>query len=155
MLRQMGQSWDDMMGNALTGAILMGGFAEAVIDRTPQSLYTRYRDRKDGMRYSQQRLLKSILPSGRAITGNEFTRLYGNNSVGVILGSDLEYAVYVHEARKPAEGSVYAVGSKGGGWSKPGSGNRYLDKPWDDNEENTFRELERNIYAALRALGVE
>ena len=99
----------------------------------------------------QQRLLKSILPSGTSAGPGDFTRLYGKGSVTVAVGSDLEYAVYVHEAMKPAEGEMYAVGTRGPGWSKPGSGNKYLDRPWDETEEATFRELERNLDAALKA----
>ena len=154
LLRSMGSQWQSLIGNALTGALLMGGFAEAVIERTPQSLYTRYKGRRDGMRYGQQRLLKSILPSGTSAGPGDFTRLYGKGSVTVAVGSNLEYAVYVHEAVKPAEGEMYAIGTRGPGWSKPGSGNKYLDRPWDETEEATFRELERNLDAALKALGV-
>ena len=38
LLRSMGSQWQSLIGNALTGALLMGGFAEAVIERTPQGI---------------------------------------------------------------------------------------------------------------------
>lgn len=148
---RLSREWGEVAGDALLGALIAGGFTEAVIDRTPQSLYTRYKGGQMGDRwqYGQQRLLKSLLRSGRG-TPTDFNLQIGRGLVKAHIGSDLDYAVRVHETTRPREGEYYEA--EGRGWSKFGTGNRYLKKPWDDNSDRTFREMRRNLDAYMGRL---
>ena len=146
---RLANEWEQVGADALLGALLAGGFTEAVIERTPQSLYRRYKSgqRGDPLKYGQQRLLKSLLRSGRGAP-TDWTVKIGRGMVTAVIGSDLDYAVRVHETRHPAEGVYYEA--SGRGWSKFGTGNRYLEKPWDDNSDRTLTQLMRNLDAWLR-----
>ena len=174
-LRKLNERWQQTREEALIGALTIGGFTEAVMDRTPESLTDRYRDPvstvKDN-KYGQARLLKSMFYNRTDYKHPTFfvQRKAGGCSVifGPSASADVPYAKAMHEHKTP-QGVVshpveYKIIGPNGkertikkwtkGWSKEASGPKYIEKPWDDKRFNTERELVKNIDAELEKVGL-
>lgn len=176
------QSWLQGSQDALTGALLFGGFMEDVILRTPQSEFMRYKariqeaieqgephDDAERYEYGQQRLLKSLVKSGRTAGPSDFEVIRHNRDLRLTLSSNAPYALHIHETEKPGEGEysvkvTQTIKDENGkarkisfytdGWSKRGTGNKFIEKPWDDNEEATTRQFVKNLDILLQKAGL-
>ncbi len=155
------RDWDEIREDALTGAILFGGFTEDVIKRTPKSEYRRYKHfygeeiaRRKG--YGMQRLLKSLLKSGRPDMKTDFVYERRAGMMSMAISSDVKYAYNVHEGiGMPGEGSYWNWDWKSNyGWSTEGTGIKFLEYPWDDNQFRTEDQLLKNIDAQLKERGL-
>lgn len=155
------RDWDEIREDALTGAILFGGFTEDVIKRTPKSEYRRYqwllgseKARQEG--YGSQRLLKSLLKSGRPDVRSDFIYERRAGMMSMSISSDVDYAYNVHEGiGMPGEGQYWSWGNpESKGWSTKDTGSKFLEKPWDDNVFNTEDQLLKNIDAQLKERGL-
>lgn len=168
--------WEEIRRDALLDALLKGGFVNDVIKRTPRSEYARYKNRADGHRYGQQRLLRSIIRSESAGARTDFALVHERiNNLEVAFGPsadwDVPYAVAMHESKVPSNVRSREVSTKvrnprtgrtvthkewTSGWSfhDRDYGNKYLEKPWDNNAIRTERQMMRNIDQELKKRGL-
>jgi len=173
-LKDLNARWREIREEALTGALLHGGFTEAVMDRTPQSLTDRYRyaDGRKNNRYGMARLLKSMFYNPTNPDSPTFYIQRRMDSCSVIFGpsasADVPYAKAMHESKTPygmnshrievkimgADGKERTVTKWTKGWSKKDTGPKYIAKPWDDNRFETEKQLIRNIDAELEKVGL-
>lgn len=170
------RNWNQIREDALIGALLLGGFVGGVIMRTPKSQLKRYENRKDKYRYGHQRLLRSMIHEGTNGKGSktDFTLLHKRiDSFELAFGPDAQwdvpYAIHQHEskvpdtkrsqlvtikAKNPKTGRMHKVEKWTPGWSGTRTGNKFLEKPWNENQIRTERQLIRNIDAQLKNRGL-
>lgn len=178
------RNWNQIREDALVGALLHGGFTKGVIERTPKSEGERYRgsakygysNRKDRDRYGHQRLLRSMIHAENEGSKTDFTLLHKRiDSFELAFGPDADwdvpYAAYQHESKVPESkrshkvwvrkvnketGRVRNVPRWTSGWSfdDKKTGNKFLEKPWNENEIRTTHHLGRNIEEQLKNRGL-
>ena len=176
------RNWNQIREDALVGALLHGGFTKGVIERTPKSEGERYRgsakygysNRKDRDRYGHQRLLRSMIHAENEGSKTDFTLLHKRrDSFELAFGPDAQwdvpYAIHQHEskvpdtkrsqlvtikAKNPKTGRMHKVEKWTPGWSGTRTGNKFLEKPWNENQIRTERQLIRNIDAQLKNRGL-
>lgn len=169
------RNWQRFRKDALIGALLNGGFVRDVIRRTPKSEYERYKNRRDGMRYGQQRLLRSMIHGGmEGGTKSDFALIHERiDAFEVAFGPDADwdvpYAIHQHESKVPDSKRSQKITIKKlnkdtgrmknytvwtDGWSVEHTGNKFLEKPWNENQIRTERQLIRNIDAQLKDKGL-
>ena len=168
------KNWNQIRQDALVGALVNGGFVEDVIRRTPKSEYKRYQNRRDAYRYGQQRLLRSMVHAGIENARMDFAVLHERiDSFEVAFGPDaswdVPYAIHQHESKVPdskrsrpytvrvrneATGRMRNVTKWSDGWSVSNTGNKYLEKPWNENEIRTQKHMMRNIDEQLKQRGL-
>lgn len=129
-------NWESMMMRGVEGT--------TAIDRRQRSI-----DRIN--EYGMKRLANSILPKGASDESLQVRRRAG--AIELVLSSSVPYAARMHEAVKPAEGEYWTPGKRTG-WSAARTGNRYLDKPYEDLQDKILRQLGLRIDAELRRRGL-
>ena len=175
------RNWNQIREDALVGALVIGsgdggGFVNDVIKRTPKSEYQRYKNRRDGKRYGNARLLKSMVHAEYQGSKTDFTLLHKRvDSFELAFGPDADwdvpYAARQHESkvpdskrsklvttkeRNPKTGRMHKVERWTAGWSfdDKKTGNKFLEKPWNENEIRTTHHLGRNIEEQLKNRGL-
>lgn len=105
--------------------------------------------------YGMNRLSNSILPHGHDTDGADKNLQVRRRAgaIELVLSSSVPYAARMHEAVKPAEGEYWTPGKRTG-WSAARTGNRYLDKPYEDLQDKILRQLGLRIDAELRRRGL-
>lgn len=96
----------------------------------------------------QQRLAKSLMPQG----GPQLREDAGE--VRYIIESTVPYASFVHNAEKPRPGAYWDGSRRGGGWSTPGTGPRYLDEPLEKYEDRMKKAVTDGIDGVLKEAGL-
>ena len=174
-LDDVAKEWNTIREEALTGALIAGGFTEQVLKRTPESKTDRYRDpytKKKNPRYGNAALLKSMFYDPHNQKSANFFIQKRTNGVDVVFGPSAsagvdDYARAMHESKTP-QGQVsqpYQVEVGKGdhkttitrwtpGWSKASSGPKYIEKPWNDRRFETEAQTVKNIDAELKRRGL-
>lgn len=174
-LDQLNEDWRTIREEALTGALIAGGFTEDVIRRTPESKTDRYRDpytKRKNPKYGNAALLKSMFFDPHNQKSANFFIQKRTNGVDVVFGPSAsagvdDYARAMHESKTP-QGQVsqpYTVEVGKGenkttitrwtpGWSKESSGPKYIEKPWNDRRFETEKHTVKNIDAELKRRGL-
>ena len=113
--------------------VLLSQPTTALWERTPLATARRYDYyvRKDGKRKKIAHKSGSIGALRNAVRKDP-VRDAGRHSVtfGAHATATLDYAPYVHEAVKPAEGEYWSMGmpGRGHGWTTQGTGNRFVTR---------------------------
>lgn len=172
-LSLLSRDFADLAEDALTAAFVNGGVEMEVWRRTPKSERAKYAERmgvgfnprngqlKRGWRdevtpkqaerldsYGLTRLANSLLPDGAHTSIDVLGFRTTSDGVEMRIASDVPYAGYVHEADKPAEGDYWTPGSVGG-WSTPGTGNKYIEDVVD--VQRMAQAMADRIDAGMRA----
>lgn len=100
--------------------------------------------------YGRGRLSSSILPHR---DGSDFTVRRAKGHILLILSSSVEYAARIHEAKRPAEGD-YWTPDKTHGWSAYGTGNKYLEKPYQELQDKIVKQFGRSVDRELKRRGL-
>ena len=119
---------------------------------------TRARDRREAAirrvsDYGQERLANSLLPYGADGKSRNLAVRRRQGVVELVLSSSVPYAARMHEATKPGEGEYWTPGRMTG-WSASRTGNRFLEKPYEDLQDKIVRELGYQLDRALRSMGL-
>ena len=190
---------DDILTDALKGAIIDGGYLKELTVRIPKSEMAKYASQLKGTdadgnprqvmlevrragkadgtgwryslpnswfkrfgisdadrnrireQYGHGRLLKSIIPDGNP-DGAISVRKSGRD-IELVLGSSLDYAVRMHQAKRPAEGEYWTPGRRTG-WSTPRTGNRYFEVAYEKSADRIMRQFQRNLNTIFRQRGM-
>ena len=105
--------------------------------RTPQSSRKRYPNRIDS---GNQNLLKSIKMNIKSNTGSEIKVFVGSTGV--------DYAAKVHEMPDPHPNGRPV------NWTKVGTGNKYIQKPLEDNRDTIPEDMLKEIDRRIERLGL-
>lgn len=106
------------------------------------------------MEYGMDRLASSLIPDGNVDkTSDIFTIRSTGRAVELSISSSVEYAAAIHEAEKPVEGDYWEPGKKEG-WSARGTGNKYLERPYEELQDRILAEFVNRFDDELRRRGL-
>jgi len=127
-----------------------------MLKRTPRATVRRYQNfiRKDGKK--TKTVYRGVVGTLHRAAENG-VRVNGDVvEFGVRASSELDYAEYVHEAVKPADGEYWAQGSRGygRGWTTRGTGAKFVQRPLEENADFIPEALTKLIDKRLEEEGL-
>lgn len=177
-LNELTKKWPAIRREAMEDAILNGSLLEEIWMRTPKSMMQRYASELGGIpltlkgdlprgwrrkvgsdvlkhveQYGQERLARSLMPGGtmpsQTYRGLDITD--HSDGVSFYIRSDLDYAEKMHEAKYPREGQYWTPNQKGG-WTTPGTGNEFLERPAENCADELAEIVADHLEDAVRRL---
>lgn len=100
--------------------------------------------------YGRERLARSILPR---VDASALIVRRTQTELRLTLASSLDYAPRVYLAEKPAEGDYWTPG-KDSGWSAYGTGNRFLEVPYEQLQDKILQRFAKEIDRQLKEIGL-
>ncbi len=138
--------------------VLMTKPRSEMIKRTPMATTRRWTNYigADGKSHRVNRTAAGKVKALRnAVSNGVKVSTTGEVEFGVRANAQIPYAYYVHEAKKPGEGEYWTGGRGfGRGWTTLGTGNKYVQKPVDDNREWIPKTLTDRLDRELRRYGL-
>ena len=134
---------------------LRSGWADRLL-REARENGTRALDKREAAvarlnEYGMERLANSLLPNG--INKSSLQVAERDGGIALILSSSVPYAARMHETDTPAEGDYWIVGRKTG-WSARNTGNRYIERPYEEYQDRIVEEFGKQIDRRLRGMGL-
>lgn len=103
--------------------------------------------------YGLKNLAKSLIPDGNLKGDGIYDIRRSRGSVELSIGSSVSYAARVHEAERPEEGDYWTPGQDHG-WSARDTGNKYLERPYEEYQDRILTEFGRLLDDELKSRGL-
>lgn len=103
--------------------------------------------------YGIGNLANSLIPNGNVMDDTIFGVRTSRDSVELSISSSVPYAARIHEAEKPAEGEYWTPG-RDRGWSAGGTGNRYLERPYEELQDRILERFTEAMDREMRERGL-
>lgn len=103
--------------------------------------------------YGMGNLANSLVPNGNVRDSTIFDVRTSDTSVELSISSNVDYAARMHETDRPAEGEYWTPG-RDRGWSASDTGNRFLERPYEELQDRILERFAEALDRELRERGL-